>query len=64
VIGSVVPDLLSAVIVMVGVSPALTSVNPDFVRTPEEKFSLPLFGLVGEVPEGAFVAVHVHTTLP
>ena len=58
----VVPVLELAVIVIVGVSPALTRVNPALVITPVVNVSLPLEGFVGEAPDGALVAVQVQAT--
>ena len=58
----VVPDLVSEVIVIVGVSPASVKVKPVLVMAPLAKVSLPSAGLVGASPPGELVAVHVHAT--
>ena len=58
----VVPLLLEAVSVIVGVSEAFTRVKPDFVRTPLVNVSLASEGLVGVAALGEFVAVQVQTT--
>ena len=49
VMALVVPALELEVMVIVGVSPAFTNVNPDFVMAPVVKVSLALPGFVGEI---------------
>ena len=58
----VVPLFVLAVMVIVGLSPALTKVKPDLVMAPEVKVSEASAGFVGLAPEGALVALQVQTT--
>ena len=59
---AVVPDLESAVMVIVGVSPVSVRVKPVLVIAPFVKVSLPSAGFVGASPPGELVAVHVQAT--
>ena len=60
---SLVPFKLPAVAVMVGVSLEFVRKNPDIIATPSVNVWFPSEGLVGAVPPGEFVAVHVQFML-